>query len=415
MLQRRPRTLYSAFDRFPSQKGAGVHIARFAKALFDARGGGLLYVLGGDGLPVHQVEEDVEIVRFSTSFPNYLERAQAFTDRLTALLDDAESSLEIAHFRDPWSGLAITSRSPSYATVFEVNGLPSIELPTAYPSAAPSTLAKIKRVEQFVLEKADAIVTPAATIRNHLVDRGIDANKIQVIPNGADVRPLRTDATSLIAESQHSEAEEDRVIRQQPYLLYFGSLHPWQGVETLIRAFARVRDLNPLRLVLCCSQESRQARAYARLAEKLEIEGSRVIWRFELSAEELAPWVDGALICVAPLTECARNIIQGCSPLKILEAMAAGVAVVASDLPAVRELMTDQIEGLLIPPDRPADLARAIRVLYEVPELRCRLGRCGRERVESSLTWQHSLAKLSDLYARFGLPQESALAQERVQ
>ena len=109
MLHRRPRSLYAAFDRFPSQKGAGVHIARFARALFDARGGGLLYVLGGGDLPVHQVEEEVEIVRFSTSFENYLERAQAFGDRLSALLDEAEGSLEIAHFRDPWSGLAITT------------------------------------------------------------------------------------------------------------------------------------------------------------------------------------------------------------------------------------------------------------------------------------------------------------------
>lgn len=387
MLQRPPVALYSAFDRFPSRKGAGVHIARFARALFDYTGGGLLYTLGGDGFPAHQLEDDVEIVRFSTPFDNYLERAGAFADRLGALLDDAGDSLRVAHFRDPWSGLAVVTRTNRARAIFEVNGLPSIELPSAYPTVAPSTLEKIARVEQFVLERADAIVTPAATIRDHLAGRGIDAAKIDVIPNGADLD---------FADGQHAD---DQPLALKPYILYFGSLHPWQGIETLIRAFARLRDLEELRLVLCCSQESKQSRAYMRLAEKLEVE-ARIEWRFGLSAAELAPWIRNAMVSMAPLTECARNIVQGCSPLKILEAMAAGVPVVASDLPAVRELLSDGVEGLLVQPDRPAALARAVRVFFEYPELRASLGSEGRRRIESSFTWDHAAARLRAVYMR---------------
>jgi glycosyltransferase involved in cell wall biosynthesis len=387
VLQRPPRALYSAFDRFPSRKGAGVHIARFARTLFDYTGGGLLYALGGDDFPAHQIEGDIEIVRFSSPFDNYLERAGAFADRLGVLLDSAGDSLQVAHFRDPWSGLAIVTHPHRCKTIFEVNGLPSIELPSAYPAAAPSTLEKIARVEQFVLERADAIVTPAATIRDHLIGRGIAAAKIDVIPNGADVAEF---------DSQHDDEE---AIAAKPYILYFGSLHPWQGIENLIRAFARLRDLEALQLVFCCSHESRQAKAYMRLAEKLEV-APRIVWRFGLSAAQLAPWLRNAMLSVAPLTECARNIVQGCSPLKILEAMAAGVPVVASDLPAVRELVTDGVEGLLVQPDRPAALARAIRILFEYPDLRASLGGEGRRRVESTFTWDHAAARLRAVYLR---------------
>jgi len=347
----------------------------------------LLYTLGGDDFPAHQIEDDVEIVRFSAPFDNYLERAGAFADRLGVLLDGTGDSLRVAHFRDPWSGLAVVTRPNRPRAIFEVNGLPSIELPSAYPTAAPSTLEKIARVEQFVLERADAIVTPAATIRDHLVARGIDAAKIDVIPNGADLE---------FADGQHAD---DEAAALQPYLLYFGSLHPWQGIETLIRAFARLRDLEELRLVLCCSQESRQSRSYQRLAEKLEV-APRIVWRFGLSAVELAPWLRNAMVSMAPLTECARNIVQGCSPLKILEAMAAGVPVIASDLPAVRELLSDSVEGLLVQPDRPAALARAIRILFEYPQLRASLGSEGRRRIESSFTWDHAAAKLRAVYMR---------------
>jgi glycosyltransferase involved in cell wall biosynthesis len=398
LLQRPPRALYAAFDRFPSRKGAGVHIARFARTLFDYAGGGVLYALGGDDLPAHQVEGPIEIVRFSARFDNYLERAEAFAGRLGALLETDGGALELAHFRDPWSGLAILSRRRSFATLFEVNGLPSIELPTAFPSAAPSTLEKIARVEQFVLENADAIVTPAATIRELLIGRGIAPEKITVIPNGADVPPVpRVDERPI----------------SEPYVLYTGSLHPWQGVETLIRAFALLRDLEPLRLAILCSKESRQTKAYVRLAEKLEI-APRIVWEFGLSAEQLAPWLRHAMVSAAPLTECARNVVQGCSPLKVLEAMAAGVPVVASDLPAVRELLTDGVEGMLVQPDRPAALARQLRILFEYPELRRTLGAAGRRRIEQSLTWEHAAKRLLAVYARLAANTETSTANGRV-
>jgi glycosyltransferase involved in cell wall biosynthesis len=84
--------------------------------------------------------------------------------------------------------------------------------------------------------------------------------------------------------------------------------------------------------------------------------------------------------------------------------MAAGVAVIASDLPAVRELLTDRVEGLLVPPDRPAELARAMRIAFEYPELRRVLGARGRERIASSLTWTHATRRLRELYLTLPVP-----------
>jgi glycosyltransferase involved in cell wall biosynthesis len=376
------RALYAAFDRFPSRKGSGVHIARFARALFDWAGGGVLYALGGDDLPSWQVEDDVEIVRFAAQIDNFLERTIAFGERLAALLDGMPE-LEIAHFRDPWSGLPIVERK--CATVYEVNALPSIELPFAYPSVAPRTLEKIARLEQIVLERADAIVVPANTIRDLLLERGV--KNITVIPNGADLpgpveRPM--------------EGE---------YFIYFGALQEWQGIETLFRAFARLRDL-PVRLVVCSSHDTRYAKAYIRLAQRLEI-ADRVDWKTALSPDELQPWLQHAIASIAPLSDCARNVVQGCSPLKVLESMAAGVAVIASDLPAVRELITDRVEGLLVPPDRPPALARAMRIAFEYPDLRRDLGSRGRERIEHSLTWGHATRRLQEVYSTLPIKTDS--------
>ena len=94
---------------------------------------------------------------------------------------------------------------------------------------------------------------------------------------------------------------------------------------------------------------------------------------------------------------------QGCSPLKILESMAAGVPVVASDLPVVRELMEDRVHGRLVDPERPSELARAIRLLLDYPDELRAMGARARTHVEDCLSWSRSTGQLRALYAVTGL------------
>jgi glycosyltransferase involved in cell wall biosynthesis len=382
MLLREPRSLYAAFDRFPTRKGASTHIARFAPALFEAFGAGVLVALGDDKLPAHQLEDDAEIVRYCAPHANFLERALGYGAMVAALLERHAGTLACTQFRDPWSGVPLLDRPRAYACVYEVNALPSIELPHAFPAIAPRTLAKLRDAERFCLESCDRIVTPSRTTAALLAELGIDAGKIRVVPNGADVlapQPRPADAPAA------------------PYLLYFGALQSWQGVDTLLRAFARLADLD-LHLVICGSARSRDARRYERFAAKLGLE-ARITWRWSLESRELAGWLANAALTVAPLKDCARNVEQGCAPLKILESLAAGVPVVASDLPPVREIVTDGVEGRLVAPDRPAELARAIRILLAYPQRSAQLGANARARIARELTWDHSLAALRDVYS----------------
>jgi len=168
MFQRSHRALYAAFDRFPSRKGAAIHIDRFARTLFDAFGGGVLVTLGGAGLSAHQVDGTCEIVRFPLDVSNFLERALAFGHWLGRRVDELETSLEIAHFRDPWSGAAIAFRRRKYAIVYEVNALPSVELPSLFPALGARTLDKIRATELACCDAADAIVTPSHTTARFL-------------------------------------------------------------------------------------------------------------------------------------------------------------------------------------------------------------------------------------------------------
>ena len=374
------QALYASFDRFPSRKGSAVHIDRFARTLFERAGGGLLYVLGGDGLPPYQREGEVEVVRYSRASENYLERALGFSARLEALLDAGGASIRVAHFRDPWSGMAVLERD--LVRVYEVNGLPSVELPYLHPRIPPGTLERIAEVEQRCLDAAHAVVVPSPVIAAALRRHGVAPERLHVIPNGAD----------LPAATPRPPDAPDR------YLLYFGALQPWQGLDTALRALARLADLDDLHLVVCASVHRRKAKPYRKLAARLGV-ADRVHWRFALPEPELAPWREHALASLAPLRDCARNVAQGCAPLKVLESMASSVPVLASDLPVVRELMEDGRQGLLVPPDRPGELARAVRTLLAFPERSAAMGAAGRARVEERFTWSAAVAALDDLYA----------------
>lgn len=376
------RALYVAFDLFPSAKGAATHIYHFSETLFEHYGGGQLFVLGNDKLPRYQAESgNVEVHRFSLRIPNYLARAQAFAETLRRHLE-RQPALEMVHFRDIWGGLAALRPDRPYRALYEVNGLPSIELPYRYPELSQATLDKLRRLEDFCLQQADHIVVPSAIIRHNLLQRGLAPEKITHIANGA--APVTEQPEMLPAVPEN-------------YILYFGALQKWQGITDLFKAFAGLADKPDLHLVICASNRPKQAKAYRKLAEKMGI-APRIHWEFQLPKAELAHWIRHAQMTVAPLIECSRNLQQGCCPLKIVESLAEGTTVVASDLPVTRELLTDGVNGKLVRPGRPALLSRAIRLLLDYPSENQKLAKEGQQHWAQNFQWKDKKRDLKNLF-----------------
>jgi glycosyltransferase involved in cell wall biosynthesis len=371
----RHRALYAAFDRVPSAKGAAIHIAHAVRALERAAGNTLLACVADGRLPEGEREGGVEVLRLGAGAPDLVERVRLFRRSLAAVLEAQRGSLRICHFRDPWSGIPILDaygkgQGGCVATVYEVNGLPSIEMPYRFPAIAARTLERIREMERRCLAEADFILTPSATLARNLERMGVAPERITVIPNGADLAP-----------------PAPRRPRGAParYFLYFGALQPWQGVGAAIAALPRIADLG-IPLVICSSQPPAIGRALQARARRLGVERS-VHWRHELTREALAPWIAHAVASVAPLTETPRNLEQGCCPLKILESMAAGTPVIASDLAPVRELVAHGEHGLLVRAGRPELLGRAMRALADEPAAREAMGRRARRRMRRHYTW----------------------------
>jgi glycosyltransferase involved in cell wall biosynthesis len=373
-------SLYTAFDVFPSAKGAATHIHHFANAILKEYPKGMLYVMGDEKLPETETwNNGVDIWRFKSENPNFLERTEEYSRQLLFWLH-TQKNLQICHFRDIWGGLPILlNPQKNYRTIFEVNALPSIELPYRY-HISEKVLQQIRKLEMFCLQSADQIITPSEIIQNFLKKLGISPSKIQVISNGAEI-PEETIERPLDAPPH--------------YIIYFGALQPWQGVDTLLRAFKLLQDLD-LKLVICSSHKPRYSKNYLKFAEKLGLQ-EHILWKYQLPKNELYAWIKHAFCSVAPLKECSRNLEQGCSPLKILESMALATPVIASDMPVTREIISSEDVGKLIRADRPMELARAIRIWWAYPEKAKIVGEAARTHIIKYFSWEQKVQELLQL------------------
>lgn len=376
------RSVYTAFDPYPSRKGSAIHIEKTSRVLGKKYGKTLLLTLPRQ---IHmRAKEPIKHLQFQASVPNYLVRAESYSNWVDTILDH-QHHLQIGHFRDIWGGKPILKR-PNLLSVFEVNGLPSIELPDRYNDITSDTIQKIIQLEDYCLQHCDAIICPSETIKSYLISRNVIEHKIKVISNGATVPRFMRKAPGL----------------PKQYITYFGALQPWQGVDVLLKAMQYLQDKPSLKLVICSSHKEKLSRPYQKLISRLDME-QQVVWKHKLSKEMLYRVLQNATASIAPLTECSRNLQQGCSPLKIFESMACQVPLIASDLPVVREILEDEVEAKLIRPDRPAELARAIRLITDYPEYGERLATNAFRKLEARYTWDIIDTSLSEFYDKLVL------------
>ena len=173
-------------------------------------------------------------------------------------------------------------------------------------------------------------------------------------------------------------------------LLFVGRPSVWKGFPFLIDAFARLRAERPdLRLtVVGDGPERREQEARVRAAG---LEGDVVFTGYQ-SEKQVADWLERADVLVLP------SLIEGV-PVVLMEAGAAGLPVVATNVGGVSELVTDGVSGFLVPPGSADALVAPIQALLDDPAVRRRMGRAGREAVVRDFDVSREAGRLREVLA----------------
>jgi glycosyltransferase involved in cell wall biosynthesis len=382
---------YISFDTVPAPKGSATHIQAFSKALA-ARFGSIQLVTVSSTSQIQGPEERWPGV-WHTQIPalgsNLISRVLHFRALLMIWLQDQvrDRRFDIIHFRSIFEGFELCCQKYDYSTrlIFEVNGLPSIELKYKYPAIVEDRILmhKIYSQEQICLEVADQIITPSSVTAGYLATRGIPLPKIQVIPNGVDL--------TLFTYAPNWQPQDFL------QLAYFGVFSSWQGLEHAIRALASLQGEGAVVLSLIGPASRYQRQRIFRLAAKLGV--SRCLkWLGSLSQLDLVKQLHQSDIILAPLSLNDRNLLQGCCPLKILEGMAVGIPVISSHLPVVQELGENGIHLWLTKPGSVDALCAAVLEIKKDPSQGERIRFQARQRIESHFTWDYAGKQLNDLY-----------------
>ncbi len=298
----------------------------------------------------------------------------------------------------------------------------SFALPPAWLARTPVRIASIRddgsvwtraqrAVERVACRLADCTVVNAEIIRRRLLAEGWPQDGIAVIPNGVDL--ARFHPRSPASGVRH----ELGLPADAPIVGVLARLAPCKGLEFFLDAARVVADRFPeVRFLVIGDQGALgngAVRAGGPYREALEQRAAR------LGLKDRVVFAGFRLDVPEVLAELAVSVLPSVTgeglPNSVLEAMAAGLPVVATSSGGTSEAVVNGETGLLVAPSDTAALAQAIIALLADPALRARMGAAGRRRVEERFSMDRMAHEMQSLYARLlARRQRAASAQQRV-
>ncbi|MBV9581581.1 MAG: glycosyltransferase family 4 protein [Chloroflexi bacterium] len=201
----------------------------------------------------------------------------------------------------------------------------------------------------------------------------------RIIPNGIDFPRFNTRYPPL-----------DELADGRPTVLFVGRLEKRKGLRFLLRAWPMVLKRQPeARLVVV--GRGRPLEGYKRFAARQGWSPSDVMFAGYVAAEDLPRYYQACDVF------CAPNTGQESFGIVLLEAMAAGAPIVASDIPGYRDVLTNGEEGLLVERQNPGALADGLCRLLGNPELRASMRQSGRLKARD-YDWPRVAAEVLDYY-----------------
>jgi glycosyltransferase involved in cell wall biosynthesis len=273
-----------------------------------------------------------------------------------------------------------------YTNVFGMAGAWRARIPNRVASKRESegfrTSAQ-ERTERVAFRLADRVVANSEVVRRQLLKRGVPAAKVKTIYNGIDLERVNTGLDLNEARARYGLPHEGK-----RFITIIANVnHPVKDHPTFLRAAQRVRAVMPDAAFIVAGEGS-LLENYRALAAQLGI-GDAVF--FIGRCEHVGDLLSISDVCV--LSSQAEGFSNS-----ILEYMAAGRPVVATDVGGVREAVVDGKTGYIVPANDDEEMASRIIALLNAPDRARRMGELGRRVVEEKFSCGAQLARTEALY-----------------
>ena len=241
-----------------------------------------------------------------------------------------------------------------------------------------------RMLETYLFKRADRVVTICEAMRRELGGRGVLPESVSVVPNGVNLEefaPLPKEA----------ELAERLGVNGGPVFGFVGSFYRYEGLRFLVEAFPKIRSQIPdARLVLIGGGEQEAE------LKTLAAEQDGIVFTGRVPHDEIHRYY--SLIDVFVCPRLRVRLTDLVTPLKPLESMAMGKAVLASDVGGHKELIDDGRTGLLFAAENIDGLVSQALRLARDRELRSRLGEAGRRFVGEERSWSKLAQRYVGIY-----------------
>lgn len=294
------------------------------------------------------------------------------------------------YWMSAWVGLQLKAQN-NVQLIHTYHSLGAVKYNTL---AHKPPIAKTRlRVETEVLEQGDCVVATSPQELEHLRSLVSARGRVEVIPCGTDVQNFKHISRQAARQQLGLSAKESIV-------LYVGRFDPRKGIETAVRAVAKLKAEQPqnaIRLVIVGGSEPGQSDGQEReriaaLVANLGID-SQTTFAGRIGHDRLPLFYTAADVCVIPSHYEPFGLVA-------IEAMACGTPVVASDVGGLKFTVLPEETGLLVPPKDVDGFAAAIDRLLSDTLWTQKVRRQAANRVQENFSWNGVAIQLSDLYRR---------------
>ena len=226
----------------------------------------------------------------------------------------------------------------------------------------------------YVFHKTDRIICLTTSDSGEIIKYGCPPEKIRIVPNGVDV--------NLFSPSGDEESD---------LVLWSGRFVQEKGLVYLIKALQiTVQKIGCSKIRLIMTGEGPLLPKIIGLAKEYGLM-KNILFRGRVPHREMPTLMNRSSIYVLP------SLKEG-MPYALLEAMACGKAVIGSNIPGIKDIITHGENGILVPPKNPEALATAILLLLEDKGLRRRLGQAARQLMIEKYSWEIISEKIERVY-----------------